>query len=78
VRYTEFIVFRHMDPSKGHPAPTALAGELIRFSRALYPIFLRVAEKPPRDAEWPPLPRMHQVVDCLPMPSILNAPSRGI
>jgi dienelactone hydrolase len=77
VRYTEFTVFRHMDPSKGHPAPTALAGELIRFARALYPIFLRVAENAPRDAERPPVRRTHQLVDCLPMPSIPNAPSCG-
>lgn len=43
VRYTEFTVFRHLDPTKGKPSPVALAGELLRFARALYPLFRRVA-----------------------------------
>ena len=41
VRYTEFTVFRHLDPTKGKPAPFALAWELVRFARALYPLFRR-------------------------------------
>jgi hypothetical protein len=39
VRYTEFTVFRHLDPTKARPAPFALARELVRFARALYPLF---------------------------------------
>jgi dienelactone hydrolase len=41
VRYTEFTVFRHLDPTKGSPAPLALARELLRFARAIYPVFRR-------------------------------------
>jgi hypothetical protein len=41
VRYTEFTVFRHLDPTKGKPAAFALAWELVRFARALYPLFRR-------------------------------------
>jgi hypothetical protein len=39
VRYTEFTVFRHLDPTQGHPSPVALARELLRFARAIYPVF---------------------------------------
>ena len=39
VRYTEFTVFKHLDPTKGNPSPVALAHELVRFARALYPLF---------------------------------------
>jgi hypothetical protein len=39
VRYTEFTVFKHLDPTKGNPSPIALARELVRFGRAIYPIF---------------------------------------
>jgi dipeptidyl aminopeptidase/acylaminoacyl peptidase len=39
VRYTEFTVFRHLDPTKGKPSPLALAGELVKFGRAMYPLF---------------------------------------
>jgi hypothetical protein len=39
VRYTEFTVFRHLDPMKGNPPPVALARELVRFARAIYPLF---------------------------------------
>ncbi len=39
VFYTEFTVFRHLDPTKGKPSPIALAGELVKFARALYPLF---------------------------------------
>jgi dipeptidyl aminopeptidase/acylaminoacyl peptidase len=42
VRYTEFTVFRHLDPTKGNPSP-ALARELVRFGRAIYPLFGRAA-----------------------------------
>ncbi len=39
VRYTEFTVFRHMDPSKGKSSALALARELARFGCAIYPVF---------------------------------------
>jgi hypothetical protein len=39
VRYTEFTVFKHLDPTKGKPSPLALARELVRFGRAIYPLF---------------------------------------
>ena len=39
VRYTEFTVFKHLDPTKGKPSPIALARELVRFGRAIYPLF---------------------------------------
>jgi dienelactone hydrolase len=43
VRYTEFTVFKHLDPTKGHPSPMALARELVRFARAMYPLFEQAA-----------------------------------
>jgi len=39
VHYTEFTVFKHLDPTRGHPSPLALARELVRFARAMYPLF---------------------------------------
>jgi hypothetical protein len=45
VRYTELTVFKHLDPTRGHPSPIALARELVRFARAIYPLF--------RWAAWP-------------------------
>jgi dienelactone hydrolase len=42
VHYTEFTVFRHLDPTKGTPRPLPLARELLRFARAIYPLFQRV------------------------------------
>jgi len=39
VHYTEFTVFKHLDPARGHPSASALARELIRFGRAVYPLF---------------------------------------
>jgi dienelactone hydrolase len=41
VHYTEFTVFRHLDPTKGKPSPIPLARELLRFARAIYPLFER-------------------------------------
>jgi hypothetical protein len=41
VRYTEFTVFKHLDPTKGNPSPIALARELVRFGHAIYPLFER-------------------------------------
>ena len=43
VRYTEFTVFTHLDPTKGKPSPIALTRELFRFGRAVYPLFERAA-----------------------------------
>jgi len=43
LRYTEFTVFKHLDPTKGNPSPVALAREIVRFGRALYPLFRRAA-----------------------------------
>jgi hypothetical protein len=39
VHYTEFTVFKHLDPSRGRPSVPALARELIRFAHAIYPMF---------------------------------------
>lgn len=41
VRYTEFTVFKHLDPTRGKPKPLSLARELLRFARAVYPVFER-------------------------------------
>jgi hypothetical protein len=43
VHYTEFTVFRHLDPTKGNPSPFALTRELLRFARAMCPLFQRAA-----------------------------------
>jgi len=43
LHYTEFTVFKHLDPTKGNPSPIALARELIRFARAMYPLFEQAA-----------------------------------
>ncbi len=55
-RYTEFTVFRHLDPTRGKPAPLPLAKELIRFTRAVYPAFRRATEesRPPSGAARAP------------------------
>jgi hypothetical protein len=44
-RYTEFTVFRHLDPGRSRPSPLALGRELLRFARALYPLFRQVAKQ---------------------------------
>jgi dienelactone hydrolase len=43
VRYTEFTVFKHLDPTRGNPSPIALTRELFRFARAIYPLFEQAA-----------------------------------
>jgi hypothetical protein len=58
VRYTEFTVFKHLDPTKGHPSPLALTRELVRFAAAIYPLFRRAAtpathQRPARDRRRP-------------------------
>lgn len=40
VRYTEFTVFKHLDPAKGKPSVAALARELVRFFGAIHPLFV--------------------------------------
>ena len=45
VHYTEFTVFRHLDPTKGKPRPLPLARELLRFAHAINPLFQRVVAK---------------------------------
>ena len=40
VRYTEFTVFKHLDPTRGKPSPGALARELVRFFGAIHPLFV--------------------------------------
>jgi hypothetical protein len=43
VHYTEFTVFKHLDPTRGKPAPVALTRELFRFGRAVFPLFRQAA-----------------------------------
>lgn len=52
VSYTEFTVFRHLDPTKGKPAPLALARELVRFARALYPLVRLTSRRRTPAADW--------------------------
>ena len=40
VCYTEFTVFKHLDPTKGKPPVVALARELLRFFGAIHPLFV--------------------------------------
>lgn len=44
-RYTEFTVFKHLDPTRGKPKPIALARELFRFARAVQPVFEQSVER---------------------------------
>ena len=39
VRYTEFTLFKHLDPTKVRLPPLALARELGKFVRSVYPMF---------------------------------------
>jgi hypothetical protein len=41
VRFTEFTVFKHLDPTRGKPSPLPLLWEMGRLYRAVYPIFRR-------------------------------------
>jgi hypothetical protein len=43
VRYTEYAMFQHADPTKRHLSPPALLREISRFYSSLYPMFLRTA-----------------------------------
>jgi dienelactone hydrolase len=47
LRYTEFTMFRHLDPSKVKMRLPALLRELGRFYLALYPVFRHATEAPP-------------------------------
>lgn len=44
VHYTEFTVFKHLDPTRGRPSVPALARELIRFAHAIYPMFRQTSD----------------------------------
>ena len=44
LHYTEFTVFKHLDPTKGKPAAVPLAREMVRFAHAIYPLFRRTTE----------------------------------
>ncbi len=49
VRYTEFTMFKHLDPTKVKLPPVALARELVKFVASVYPLFRHaVAVRPPR------------------------------
>jgi hypothetical protein len=39
VRYTEFLMFEHLDPTKVRLSPLALGRELIKFVRFIHPLF---------------------------------------
>jgi dipeptidyl aminopeptidase/acylaminoacyl peptidase len=43
VHYTEFVMFKHMDPSKVKLAVVPLVRELVRFYFAMYPVFRQAA-----------------------------------
>lgn len=43
LRYTEFAMFKHLDPAQVRLSPLALARELLRFYITLYPIFRQAA-----------------------------------
>jgi hypothetical protein len=43
VRFTEFTMFKHLDPTKVHLPPVALAHELAKLVRSVYPIFRQSA-----------------------------------
>lgn len=43
VRYTEFTMFKHLDPSKVRLPMVPLARELVKFFRAVYPMFRQAA-----------------------------------
>ena len=41
LRYTEFTMFKHLDPSKVRLPLVALMRELVKFYRSVYPVFRR-------------------------------------
>lgn len=41
MHYTEFTVFKHLDPAKTRPSAIALGRELVRFHRALLPLYVQ-------------------------------------
>jgi hypothetical protein len=43
VRYTEFTMFKHLDPTKVRLPLVALARELLTFYRSVYPLFRQAA-----------------------------------
>lgn len=55
VRHTEFTMFKHLDPTKVKLPPVAMARELARFLRAVYPLFRQAAgPMAKREAIGPP------------------------
>jgi dipeptidyl aminopeptidase/acylaminoacyl peptidase len=54
VQYTEFTMFKHLDPTKVKLAPAALAKELVKFLRFVYPLF-RQSVDPCLEREHRPL-----------------------
>jgi hypothetical protein len=50
LRYTEFVMFKHLDPSRVTLGPLPLLRELARFCRALYPLFRRAVADPRPDS----------------------------
>jgi hypothetical protein len=44
VRYTEFTMFKHLDPTKVKLPPVALARELVKFVVSVYPLFRQAVE----------------------------------
>jgi hypothetical protein len=45
VHYTEFTVFKHLDPTRGRPSIPALTRELVRFAHAIYPMFQQTSRR---------------------------------
>jgi hypothetical protein len=43
VHYTEFTAFKHLDPTKGGASSLSLGRELLRFARAIHPVFEHAA-----------------------------------
>jgi hypothetical protein len=50
VHYTEFTVFKHLDPTRGRPSVPALTRELLRFAHAIYPMFRQTSDHHSRAA----------------------------
>ena len=46
LRYTEFTMFKHLDPTQVKLSRFALARELFRFFRSVYPVFRQAARRP--------------------------------
>ncbi len=60
LRYTEFTMFKHLDPSQVELSRLALARELFRFFRSVYPVFRQAAGRPANRVVFGPPSRSHQ------------------